>query len=65
MEEIKQIVVQHGLRKQIMTHFKVTYPTVRTALSYKSDTPMSKNIRQYALDRGGVLMQAPTVQDTY
>ena len=55
MPYIKQIVVEHGLRKQIMAVFDVSYPTVRVALKYGSNSITAQNIRQYALDNGGVL----------
>lgn len=56
MPFIKQIYVEHGLRKQIMIALEVTYPTVKAALSYRSNTLTAKCIRQYALQHGGVLV---------
>ena len=56
MAFIKQIVIEHGLRKQMLFALEVTYPTIRAALTYKSNTLTAKCIRQYALEHGGVLV---------
>ncbi len=56
--QIKQIIVDHGLHKQIMAALDVSYPTVRAALHFKSDTEKAQQIRQYAVDRGGILLQS-------
>lgn len=57
MALIKQIVIEHGLRKQMLFELEVTYPTIRSALTFKSNTLTAKCIRQYALDHGGVLVR--------
>lgn len=55
--QIKRIiVVSHGLRKQTMDALDVTYPTIRNALSYKSNTLKAQLIRLYALEHGGTMM---------
>lgn len=56
MNFIKQIQIEHGLRKQIMEALEVTYPTIKAALTFKSNTLTAKTIRQYALDHGGILL---------
>ena len=58
ISQIKQIVVNHGLRKQIMAALGATYPTVRAALHFMSDTEKAQQIRQYAIDHGGILLQS-------
>lgn len=57
MNFVKQIHIEHGLRKQIMEELGVTYPTVKAALTYKSDTLTAKTIRRYAIEHGGVILQ--------
>ena len=54
---MQKIVVNHGLRKQMMLELKVTYPTIRAALAYNSNTLTAKVIRKYALEHGGVLVK--------
>ena len=58
MDNVKRIFVDYGLRKQIMAALDVTYPTVRAALCFTTDTEMAQKIRQYALDHGGMLLQS-------
>lgn len=58
MESIQEITVSHGLRKEIMEELDCTYPTVRAALKFRSDTLLAIRIRQYAIRHGGVLMQS-------
>lgn len=57
MNLIKQIYVEYGLRKQIMAALDVTYPTVKSALTYKSNTQIAKTIRQYAIEHGGIILE--------
>lgn len=54
---MQKIVVEHGLRKQMMLELEVTYPTIRAALAYNSNTLTAKVIRKYALEHGGVLVK--------
>lgn len=54
---MKKIIVNHGLRKQMMMVLNVTYPTIRAALAFESDTFTAKCIRFYALEHGGVLVK--------
>ena len=46
---MKMIKIEHGGRKQIMAALGVTYPTVRAALNYESDSDVAKRIRTYAI----------------
>lgn len=50
----RKIEVDHGTKKKIMKALKCTYPTVKTALEYRSETAKAKQIRQYAMRNGGV-----------
>ena len=54
---MQQIVVGYGLRKLMMLELGVTYPTIKAALEYKSNTYIAECIRQYALEHGGVLVK--------
>ncbi len=51
------ILVDYGLRKEIMHHLDTTYPTIKRALEFKTNTSLAQQIRFYALKRGGVLMR--------
>ncbi len=51
------IIVEHGLRKEIMEKLNTTYPTVHKALNYKVNTLLAQRIRHYALTHGGVLAE--------
>ncbi len=57
-EKIKEIRVEHGLRKEILKTFNTTYPTIKTALSFQSDTENARMIRGYALNHGGILVES-------
>ena len=53
-----KIVTEHGLRQEIMTVYKTTYPTVREALSGSDSTRLRRDIRAYALAHGGAEVPA-------
>ena len=48
------IMVGYGLRKEIIMEFVTTYPTVKSALDYRTYTPLAVSIRKYALEHGGM-----------
>lgn len=51
----KKIIVDFNVKKELMKTCHVTYPTIRSALNFKSDTALARRIRQIALkDFGGV-----------
>ena len=56
MELIQEITVSHGLRKEIMEVLQCSYPTIRAALKFQSNTLLADHIRQYAIQHGGVLL---------
>lgn len=56
MEFIQEITVSHGLRKEIMEELQCSYPTIRAALKFQSDTLLADHIRQYAIQHGGILL---------
>ena len=55
---MKKIVIEHGTRKELMKIFNTTYPTIRGALNYKTDSLLSSKIRQAALNRGGIVVES-------
>ena len=59
---MKMIVVDHGVMKKLIEEGFGTYPTIRAALWYKSDTRRARQIRQRALQLGGVMMEAERVR---
>ena len=58
MQNRKKIVLEHGVAQRLRDELGVTYPTIRTALSYQSNTPKARMIRQRALQLGGEVMQS-------
>jgi len=55
---MKSILVNHGTKKEIMAAFGCTYPIVRAALNFKSNTPLSGKIRKAAINKGGRLVES-------
>lgn len=55
--KMKRIVINHGIRKELMDIFGTTYPTIRNALNYQTDTTLAKKIRKAALNKGGNLLE--------
>ena len=50
----KQLIkVKHTLRLKLMQLHGTTYPTVRKALRYESDSKLSEQIRKSAMEHGG------------
>ncbi len=52
----KEILVNNGERKVLKELFNTSYPTIQTALQYKSKTALAHKIRTAAIERGGVLV---------
>lgn len=59
MNEGRRIVISHALRKQILEVFDTTYPTVRKALAFETNSAKAYQIQQFALRNGGVLIGTP------
>ena len=59
-----KIIVDWGLRQEIMTVYKTTYPTVRDALNGSDSTKLRRGIRAYALAHGGVEVPAVRYEKT-
>lgn len=57
-EKIKEIKIEHGLRKEIMAQLNTTYPTVKSALMFRSNTQLAERIRAYALAHGGIVVES-------
>ena len=49
----KEILMNNGDRKKLRELFNVSYPTVSSALKYKSKTLLAYKIRETALEMGG------------
>lgn len=62
MDENKIIIVTHGLKKRIMKELDASYPTIRTALAFKTHSVKARLIRKFALENGGKLMEKPEEQ---
>ncbi len=50
---MNEILVPHGVKREIMEGLGVSYPTVQKALCGKSNNKLSQKIRQAALNKGG------------
>ena len=48
-----KIILPHGGRTQLAKDFKTTYPTVCSALNYKTDSNFARMLRKAARERGG------------
>lgn len=56
--KMKMILIKHGDRERIMKAMGVTYPTVRRALRYESNSEVARKIRTYALrSLGGKVLE--------
>ena len=51
---MEQVLVEHGERQVLGKLFRVSQPTVRAALSGKTNTQVAREIRKAAIERGGV-----------
>ena len=60
----KQIILGAAQKREVAAMFKVSYPTVWAALSYKTDSGIAKTLRAAALERGGEIVgeEKPSVQ---
>ncbi|MDD3079664.1 MAG: hypothetical protein PHH37_11260 [Paludibacter sp.] len=48
-----QILVKHGEKSKLATFFGVSLVTIRDALNYKTQSELSRKIREKAIERGG------------
>ncbi|MCL2436323.1 MAG: hypothetical protein FWD09_09355 [Lentimicrobiaceae bacterium] len=48
---MRTILVNYGIKKEIMADLGCTYPTIKTALNYKSDMALSNKIRLRKLEK--------------
>ena len=58
----KEILVRNGEKLELKTIFKTTYPTVRSALRFKTNTALAHTIREAAIKRGGMLVKVEQYQ---
>jgi hypothetical protein len=57
---MKKIIVENGDRLKLMKIFNTTYPTVRSALNFQTNSELACKIRKAALNRGGVILEKST-----
>lgn len=58
MEEKKQFIeISVSLQRKIAGEFKVTPRTVRSAMSFETNSPSARLLRAYALENGGTLFE--------
>lgn len=58
MEEKKQFIeISVSLQRKIADEFKVTSRTVRSAMSFETNSPSARLLRAYALENGGILFE--------
>lgn len=62
IRNMKRIIVDHGIRKQLKEEGYGSYPTIREALLCQSNTDVARKIRQRALQLGGVVMETERVR---
>ena len=60
----KQIEVTKEVRKEIKAAFKCSDVAIWRALSFALDTPLSKRIRKFAYQKGGVLLLLTPAMET-
>jgi len=60
---MNKIITKHGERNELAKIFKVSLPTVRSALNGYVLTELSIKIRQTAIERGGVEIRTVSEND--
>ncbi|NDV45478.1 hypothetical protein D0T49_00225 [Paludibacter sp. 221] len=58
----KEILVGNGQKLKLKKLFNTSYPTVRTALAFKTNTALAYRIREAALKMGGVVVERSETQ---
>ena len=56
---IKVMKIEFKNQALLMQHFLCSAPTVVNALRFKTHSPLGRNIREYALKKGGKLLYHP------
>ncbi|SHE30383.1 hypothetical protein [Dysgonomonas macrotermitis] len=51
---MSEILVKHSVKKRIKEELNTSYPTVQSALFGMTDTQLAREIREKALQLGGV-----------
>jgi len=57
--------MEHGEITRLAEKFKVSLPTVRDALRFKTKSPKANMLRKAALENGGVLKEAKKIGKQY
>ncbi len=58
MNKGKEILLGHGERIRIMSAFSISYPTLRRALRFETDTELARKIRHTAISEYGGMERA-------
>lgn len=58
----KEILVDNGQKLKLKQLFETSYPTVRTALKYKTNTALAYRIRKAAIEMGGIVVERSETQ---
>lgn len=58
MKKGKEILLGYGERIRLMSAFSVSYPTLRRALKFKTDTELARKIRHTAISEYGGIERA-------
>ena len=58
----KEILVENGEKLALKTIFKTSYPTIRSALRFRTNTALAHKIRETAIKRGGMLVKEDQYQ---
>lgn len=53
MDKGKEILIGYGDGARLMTAFRISYPTLRRALRFKTDTELARKIRHTAINEYG------------
>ncbi len=54
---MKKILVEYGEKRRLAEMFGVSDVSVRSALFFRTSSPLSERIRKAALERGGRIME--------
>lgn len=58
MNKGKEILLGYGERIRLMSAFHISYPTIRKALRFETDTKLARKIRHIAISEYGGIERA-------
>lgn len=62
-EDMGEILMKHGGRRELAEKFNVSEVTVRDALKFRTHSKVANMLRKAALEMGGVLQGARTIRE--